>query len=167
MTSVCIIDIIYLVVLGRLTHEDFTWNFVNSAIWSAAGPSMGVISACIPSLRPLVSLLLRGTVRGLGVSKYGSARRVSRSSDTSHSIWAGLPREDKYNTFTKLQDRVSDQEGRKCGHGVEVSGGRGGDRWAADQTSLEAMNIPQGVIQVKDEVVVTSTDWLDYKYKVF
>lgn len=43
--SVCIISIIRLVVLSRLENDDVTWNFVNSAIWSAAEPCMGVISA--------------------------------------------------------------------------------------------------------------------------
>ncbi|KAI4133647.1 MAG: hypothetical protein LQ341_006147 [Variospora aurantia] len=43
---VCIISIIRLVVLSRLHHADVTWNFVNSAIWSAAEPCMGVVSAC-------------------------------------------------------------------------------------------------------------------------
>lgn len=47
---VCIISIIRLVVLSRLASVDVTWNYVNSAIWSAAEPSMGVISACTPSL---------------------------------------------------------------------------------------------------------------------
>ncbi|MDI1490806.1 MAG: hypothetical protein OHK93_002010 [Ramalina farinacea] len=57
---VCIISIIRLIVLSRLSDADVTWNYVDSAIWSAAEPCMGVISACIPSLHPLVKRALGG-----------------------------------------------------------------------------------------------------------
>ena len=126
---------------------------------------MGVISACIPSLRPLVSLLLRGTVRGLGVSDYGSGKQVSSS--VSHSAWRSRAGEGDDDNSSKPNDSVSDPQGQRWGHDVEVLGGRGGGRGAEDEISLEAMNVPQGVIQVKDEVVVTSSDWLEYKDKVF
>ncbi|KAG8525603.1 uncharacterized protein KY384_009247 [Bacidia gigantensis] len=204
---VCIISIIRLVVLSRLTSVDVTWNYVDSAIWSAAEPSMGVISACLPSLRPLVSILLRGTVRGLGVSKYGLGSSAtgklgsSNGSGSRSGRWgsrsdgagaAGVGRglgvgggEGKnggdFEEFFRM-DAPSDPGSRKVGHRVDVRGGRprpdggengrlengvGGGVGEEDEISLEAVNPPEGVIRIKNEVTVTSSDWLEYKDKVY
>lgn len=53
------------------------------------------------------------------------------------------------------------------GHETLVRGGKVGGRGVEDEISLEEMNVPAGGIRVKDEVVVTSSDWLEYKDKVF
>ena len=53
------------------------------------------------------------------------------------------------------------------GHETNVRGGKVGGRGLEDEISLEEMNVPAGGIRVKDEVVVTSSDWLEYKDKVF
>lgn len=33
--------------------EDLPWNFGRGFIWSSIEPSLGIISACLPTLRPL------------------------------------------------------------------------------------------------------------------
>lgn len=48
-----------------------------------------------------------------------------------------------------------------------MRGGKVVGRGREDEISLEEMNVPAGGIRVKDEVVVTSSDWLEYKDKVF
>ncbi|KAJ5116812.1 hypothetical protein N7456_001160 [Penicillium angulare] len=35
-------------------NEDITWNFGRGFIWSSIEPSCGIISACLPTLRPLL-----------------------------------------------------------------------------------------------------------------
>ena len=38
---------------------------------------------------------------------------------------------------------------------------------AGSDISLAEMNVPAGGIRVKDEVVVTSSDWIPYKHEVY
>ena len=47
-----------------------------------------------------------------------------------------------------------------------MKGGKATNPRASD-ISLAEMNVPEGGIRVKDEVVVTSSDWLEYKHEVF
>ena len=174
-SSVCFISVIRLVVLARLSAFDVTWNYVNAAIWSAAEPCMGVIASCIPSLRPLLSLLLRGTTRATGTLHSKSAQNTS----SSHTMFSKRDRQgdeiDLVPTpsggregFARLGDEERGLGSQRWGHEVEVKGGRekktsgfpglGGTRQQEDEISLEEI-IPQGGIKVKSEVVVTSTEW--------
>ncbi|KAL8677165.1 MAG: hypothetical protein Q9224_000751 [Gallowayella concinna] len=159
--SVCIISIIRLVVLGRLENEDLTWNFVNSAIWSAAEPCMGVISACLPSLRPLVALITRGTHRA---PKEGGANvQGTNSSGSSRMVWRRRDSgQGKAGQFSRLDDPTP-----RWGHDVTVKGGRDTEHGSEENISLQEINVPQGQIKVKEEIVVTSTDWLEYKDRVY
>ncbi|KAF6231454.1 hypothetical protein HO173_010415 [Letharia columbiana] len=59
--TVCAVSINRLIILSRFQHAklsqlgrlDITWNYVAPATWTAAEPAVAVISACLPSLRPL------------------------------------------------------------------------------------------------------------------
>ena len=158
-----------------------TGNYVNSAIWSAAEPSMGVISACIPSLRPLISYITRGTTRGIGVSKTAISKNKSKgsaqdtSSVASKMVWRSprIGEDGRDGYFERLEDpseAVSPGGGNRPSyfrHETNVRGGKVAGRGAVDEISLEEMNVPAGGIRVKDEGVITSSDWLDYKDKVF
>ena len=57
---VCVIAIVRLKILARANRQtnDPTWALVPVAVWSAAEPAMGVIAACLPSLRPLLAVAL-------------------------------------------------------------------------------------------------------------
>ncbi|KAI4268121.1 MAG: hypothetical protein L6R38_007957 [Xanthoria sp. 2 TBL-2021] len=159
---VCIISIIRLVVLSRLENEDVTWNYVNSAIWSAAEPCMGVISACLPSLRPLVALMTRGTHRAPKIG--GKSAQATTSSGSSRVVWRRKDT-DHGKHFSRLEDSVAEQA--RWGHDVTVKGGRETDHGSSENISLQEINVPPGQIKVKEEIVVTSTDWLDYKDRVY
>ena len=47
-----------------------------------------------------------------------------------------------------------------------MKGGKATNPRASD-ISLAEINVPEGGIMIKEEVVVTSSDWLEYKYQVF
>ena len=68
------------------------------------------------------------------------------------------------NTFNRLEDPTETRP--KWGHETHVRGGKDRNPRASD-ISLAEMNVPEGGIRVKDEVVVTSSDWLEYKHEVF
>ncbi|KAL8818666.1 MAG: hypothetical protein Q9223_002739 [Gallowayella weberi] len=158
---VCIISIIRLVVLGRLEHEDLTWNFVNSAIWSSAEPCMGVISACLPSLRPLVALITRGTHRA--PKKGGANAQGTNSSGSSRIVWRRRDiSQSKAGQFSRLDDPTP-----PWGRHVIIKGGRDTEHGSDEDISLQEINVPPGQIKVKEEIVVTSTDWLEYKDRVY
>ena len=174
-SSVCVISVIRLVVLSRLTAFDVTWNYVNAAIWSAAEPCMGVIASCIPSLRPLLSLLLHGTTRATSTLHSKSAQNTSSSYTMFSKRDLQGDEIDLVPTpsgggegFARLGDRERGLGSPRWGHEVEVKGGKekrntgfsgfGGTQQQEDEISLEEI-IPQGGIKVKSEVVVTSTEW--------
>ncbi len=142
---------------------------MDSAIGSAAEPTMGVTSACLPSLRPLVSIIIRGTTRGLGAARTGTKLSAQdNSSNSSRTVWRSRSRSDdgREGPLTRLKDPTENR--RQRGHDVEVRGGKPrGGRGREDEISLEEMNVLVGGIRVKDEVVVTSNDWIDYKDKVY
>ena len=154
---------IRLVVLGRLTNADLTWNYTDSGIWSAAEPAMGVISACLPSLRPLISVVCRGTSSALGSSMADNVK--SMSSGSSQGIRSSRIRDDERDApFVRFEGhQPPGQPGR-----YDVSAAGPTERRAAgDEMSLEEINVPDGMIRVKDEVTVTSSNWIDYKDNVY
>lgn len=130
---------------------------------------MGVISACLTTVRPLISILTRGTSRaigshGLGTGHKSSAQDTSSGSSRMNMAWRS--RSDD-NTFNRLEDPTDSRpRASKWGHETHVKGGKATNPRSSD-ISLAEMNVPEGGIRVKDEVVVTSSDWLEYKHEVF
>jgi len=128
---------------------------------------MGVISACLPSLRPGFSILLRGSTKALGVNKIGKGSAPGASSGSSRVRRSTTREDDREGNFQRL-DEPTNSSRRQWGHSFAVRGGqpiRG--RGMEDEISLEEMNVPAGEIRVKKEVVVTSSDWLKYRDRVF
>ncbi len=125
---------------------------------------MGVIAACIPSLRPLISMLWKGTHQGPSVmSRTLKNAQATTSSGSSRMIWPGRKEDgDKVSGFTRLEDPMP--AGGRYGHGNDIHGGRrtGG----ADDVSLEEIHPPETGIRVKNVVVVTSESW-EYKDRLF
>ncbi|KAI1734286.1 integral membrane protein [Xylaria scruposa] len=55
---VCIASILRLVaVVTQPDNEDLTWNIVNQSIWATVEANLAIISACLPTLRPIWSLV--------------------------------------------------------------------------------------------------------------
>lgn len=78
-------------------------------------------------------------------------------------VWRSGKEDEREGVFTRLEEQV---EGRGVwGHETEVRGGK--VRGRMDEISLEEMTVPVGGIRVKDEVVVTSSDWIDYKDRIY
>ncbi|KAG9235072.1 putative integral membrane protein [Amylocarpus encephaloides] len=68
---VVIASIIRLTLLHEVQDPDFMWGFNNTVIWSSVEPSMAVISACLPTMRPLAEFILPKRFRRRNVSNYG------------------------------------------------------------------------------------------------
>ena len=131
-------------------------NYINAGIWSALEPNMAVICACIPSLRPLVSVagqrfadapLVRNKLHSTGGS---SSRRVWESDKSRPSN----------GTFSQLDDP---DDLRPLGHDVSVRGGRVEEC----QPDVEAIEMPQQGINVRTEVTLSTSSRLYYNDRLF
>ncbi|KAL8921475.1 MAG: hypothetical protein Q9172_003980 [Xanthocarpia lactea] len=158
---VVLVSIIWVVVLAQLEASDVTWNFINAGIWSALEPSMAVICACIPSLRPLFSLAARSlrnsSMPAFSSPQAGAKLTGSSKSGTGRRPWPGSSRgKTSDGMFSQLEEGGSDDM-KPLGHDVSVQGGGEGE---------EGVELPQMGIQVKTEVRI-STDKLEYRDRLF
>ncbi|KAL9047561.1 MAG: hypothetical protein Q9206_006665 [Seirophora lacunosa] len=126
-------------------------NYINAGIWTVAEPSVAVICACLPSLRPLFP------------TAYSAMYRIPRKLPGSHSSASGKwikGRGSKGNKngeeFSRLDEWVD--QSRPMGHDVSVRGGGG---------EVEMGEVPREGIQVKTEVVLVSSERLEYEDRLF
>lgn len=115
-----------------------------------AEPSVAVICACLPSLRPLFATAYTVTSR--------IPKRVSLSHSLGSGRWIkGKLGKDSNNgeEFSRL-DEWEDQN-QRIKNNFSVRGGGG----------VEMEEVPNGGIQVKTEMVIVSSDQLDYKDRLF
>ena len=143
-------------------------NYVNAAIWTACEPSMGVVSACLPSLRPLFKRIFRGTYRGPTFrSRSGKSLRDYGSGSSARHAWTSSKNEtDDTKNFSRLEE-APDERHASWGHNVEVQGGRQGRHGGDDDISLVEMHMPIKRIKVKTEVTLISTERLEYRDQLF
>ncbi|KAL8718843.1 MAG: hypothetical protein Q9225_004069 [Loekoesia sp. 1 TL-2023] len=143
-----------LVFVTRILRSLQTGNYINGAIWAVTEPSVAVICACLPSLRPLFAIVSRGLAHpssqkfSIGIRSSGSGKwlkgKVSKGSSDD-------------NNFSRLDDL---EDPGQMGHNVAVHGGRDGNR-------VEMGEVPETGIKVETEVVLISSERLDYKDKLF
>ena len=53
LRSVCIASIVRVPYIARLSLVDQTWSDIDAFIWSVAELSLAIVSACLPTFRPL------------------------------------------------------------------------------------------------------------------
>ncbi|KAL5343836.1 hypothetical protein BJX70DRAFT_393258 [Aspergillus crustosus] len=88
---VCIFGVIRSVALSTMQSEDLSYNSVYSGIWSYTEISVGIVAACMPTLRPLFKRKHRD----------GSTEESS-SPNFSFARW-------KYSTTRSFNSRISEQ----------------------------------------------------------
>ena len=156
-------------------------RYVEPAIWSLAEPCMGVVSACLPSLHPLISIAFRGRFAAFGSGN--ATNNGTQGSNARPSAFTRKAREEDLSvgSFQRILDSKdnrhllrpddSSEATNKYGNKVSVHGGRahGRGQEGLDDISLEDMNLnlPMGRIGVKEEVVVVSSDWMEYQSRLF
>lgn len=70
VTATSITRLVYLMNLD-LKSPDFTWNFGVTQIWTCVELHAAIISACLPCLRPIISLFLPSFVQGFSTQRSG------------------------------------------------------------------------------------------------
>ena len=155
------------------------------AVWTAAEPSAAVISACLPSLRPL---FVRGIFRGCTRRSY----KPSSSSTSSHNrnlLHSPLGHNEKSRAhFRRLQDsRIRDQSQQLSGaNEVEIQARKGRENydWAGQEeydlgeargasrknrpeSTIVDSEVPAGRIRARTEVVISISERVDWKDDLF
>lgn len=128
------------------------------AIWTAAEPSLGIVSACIPSLRPLVTYVISGTHRGPIMDSVKTSSTV-----LSPTTWRTSESTEPRGAFIQLDGSTNEIESA-WGHRVSVHGGHTGGK-SAD--SIEEVEIPIEGITVKTEIMLLTSDRLNYNDRLF
>ena len=82
--SVCIVSIIRAPKVRDVSLTDPTWSDDDGIIWSMVELNVGVVSACLPTLRPLINFLFRGH------SASSHAEKSKRPGDGSGIKLSGL-----------------------------------------------------------------------------
>lgn len=117
---------------------------------------MAVICACIPSLRPLASV----AGRSFGNVPLARSALHSSSGASSRRFWESKKSRPSDSTFSQL-DEPDDL--RPLGHDVSVRGGR----VSGSQPDIEAIELPQQGINVKTEIILSSSEKLHYDDRLF
>ncbi|KAI4092141.1 MAG: hypothetical protein LQ344_003624 [Seirophora lacunosa] len=88
VVGVSIVRFTYIISLD-LQSPDVTWNFVNVQIWTGVEIHVGIVCApiaCLPSLRPLLNLVLFGSV-DRPCRKKGSKKESGGPDAKSQTLW--------------------------------------------------------------------------------
>lgn len=92
---VCITSIVRLVSLKKISDSmDPTFDNVGAASWSAIECNTGIICACLPTLKPLISKLLPGLISTLSGNRYGTGQSTTRRGTWNDESTIGAPGED-------------------------------------------------------------------------
>jgi hypothetical protein len=93
---VCFASLYRIVTIVRLTQtKDISWAKSDVFIWSSVEPSVGIISGCLPTLRPLMLYVMRRV--GIEPS--------SRGATTKDSAWAAGSSVNPLETISKKRTR--------------------------------------------------------------
>ncbi|ETS85356.1 hypothetical protein PFICI_03381 [Pestalotiopsis fici W106-1] len=84
---VFIVSIIRAVKMYKFAHSiDMTWLMGEICVWSSIEPSVGIVSACLPNLRPIF-----GKLRGAVSSKSSRNTYIANNSMGSRGNWSQKP----------------------------------------------------------------------------
>lgn len=63
---VCVVSIVRILYLSRVRYTDSTWTDVDTFIWSTVEPCIGIVSACLPVMRPILQKIVPSSVSSIG-----------------------------------------------------------------------------------------------------
>ena len=117
---------------------------------------MAVVCACIPSLRPLLTILTQGVFNHPLIK----STLQPASTTSSKRIWRSSKSKSSDGTFSQLEDP---EDLRPLGYDASVQGGR----LTSGQQAEEAIEMPSNGIHVQTEVTLTTSDRLDYNDRLY
>ena len=117
---------------------------------------MAVVCACIPSLRPLVTIVTQGVFNHPLVK----STLNSRSGTSSKRMWGSSKGKSSDGTFSQFDEP---EDLRPLGHDISVRGGR----LNRDQQDEEVGELPRHGINIRTEITLSTSDRLDYNDRLY
>lgn len=124
-TSVCFASMYRIITVSRLVGTtDISWAKSDVFIWSSVEPSIGIISGCLPTLRPLMLHIMKSCFN-LVPSEQSSGGKGTRSISLNPIETIGklrVRKRSRHDTlsgsqFTELNNDADMEEGQQGQHG--------------------------------------------------
>ncbi|KAM0800493.1 hypothetical protein BDR22DRAFT_963170 [Usnea florida] len=151
---ICAINIIRVILVARLNATGFTYSFTYAGIFASLEVSLGIITACMPTLGPLTSRKT-SVFAAQKPSVYSTERRLGLSSsskgNTSDQIF-------KQRAFERLgDDELMLRE--VIAYGANSDGRANGANTLSDTSASLSTGdtAPEGVINVSTDMQVVNT----------
>lgn len=173
---VCVVSMIRLVVFSKVNMEDVTWNSTAVTLWSAVEPCAGIVCACVPSLRPLLTITFRTLLHvRLPTSMVAAADAKSSRPDSGAStmpwirqdVESGIPPDESkrnrmegkgscvFNTLCTVPSAMRRAQEKPCAVDGET------------QIKVEEVERPCGGIKVKTEIRWSVQERYDYDDRLY
>lgn len=119
-SSVCFASLYRIITITRLVQSrDISWAKSDVFIWSSVEPSIGIISGCLPTLRPLLMYILESCFQFVPSTRKSSSGKGSRTypmnplETISKKRTRKISKKDdlestSFTNFTQLEDEVED-----------------------------------------------------------
>ncbi|KAL9601751.1 MAG: hypothetical protein Q9179_002774 [Wetmoreana sp. 5 TL-2023] len=152
------VSIALLVVCYKLdsTSPDVTWTISPIVLWAGTEINLGVVTACLPSLRPIFLLIVRGSARPDATK--GDSRQFSKtnalkskamgmfgSRGHSANMYRGMHAEDEHHPFSIVHDDKNNMDKR---YAVDSQTNHESD------IHLEELQTPQDRVIVREDIYV-------------
>ncbi|MCJ1311312.1 hypothetical protein MMC25_004983 [Agyrium rufum] len=151
-----------------LTSPDLTWNFVDTQIWTCIETNVGIICGCLPSLRPLLTLITTGSAKPntrpsiVSSKRSGWSRQQSEQSGSSiqkSRLASNSPDKMGENDTSPIMTRVIETDGSSAEHvSMDNEGNNHGVSHADRGIALSPMRRPQGGIIMQRDIEVEFSD---------
>lgn len=155
------VSVILLVVCYKLdnTSTDVTWTISPIVLWAGTEINLGVVTACLPSLRPIFLLITKGTAQphATSSSRQGNSNSALKSKVTSTfrpkgrntMSFAGIDDEDEHHPFSVIHDdsNVADRQ-----YQADSSAKPGSN------IHLDELQPPPDRVMVREDIFVRYTD---------
>lgn len=87
MLSVCVASVIRVPYIAHISLVDPSWSDIDGVIWSVVELNLGIVSACLPTLRPLVIHVFQGgCVARSNIHLPGKKPRMSTEDELSDPV---------------------------------------------------------------------------------
>ncbi|KAI4209736.1 MAG: hypothetical protein LQ351_007332 [Letrouitia transgressa] len=133
-----------------LKSLDLDWNFALVGVWTLTESNMAIVSACLPSLKPILSLLVTGTAKPSYGSSQGYSYKKGEFSSSSRSRsrgdTSGGDETDSRHNFVHLAGEPGEYPHERSNSSTVISGGHG------EVLQLKSMDYTSKGISVQNEV---------------
>ena len=161
LPSIVAVSVVLLVVCYRLNNKspDVSWTISPIVLWAGTEINLGVVTACLPSLRPIYLLIRTGsakpsdakgsrkfndtyTLRNRAAATFGSRGRNART-------LSGTETEDDNQPFTMIQDDKHSDDNQNT---IEHPQSR--------ESNIDAQELrpPRDRVMVRDDISVRYSD---------